>query len=221
LFSKINHFIYNYILNYILILIYKLKVNQNKMASNSNNELSEKLLKEINNSLKDDVNLYVKFLTFIANKERSNQLIKILDNILDTNPNIFKKTVKSIAIDAVKALDNQEYIKILQELWNNYIFSADIKIETASLDLEKLVDFNKHNGPVIQYNLLRSLSKIPPESIGEVMSFIKTIAASSSKLAKICNSSVSLLKNAKQLQVTQVALLAVTSKSICIYVMCI
>jgi len=154
------------------------------MASNSNNEIPEKLLKEIDNSLNHDQNLYIKFLTYIAckDKEGSNQLIKILNHILDTNPNIFKQTVKSMAIDAVKALDNQEYIKILQELWNNYIFSADIKIETASLDLERLANLNKHNGAVIQYNLLRSLSKIPPESIGGVINFIKTVSSSSSKL---------------------------------------
>jgi len=179
------------------------------MASNSNNEIPEKLLKEIDNSLNHDQNLYIKFLTYIAckDKEGSNQLIKILNHILDTNPNIFKQTVKSMAIDAVKALDNHEYIKILQDLWNNYIVPADIKIETASLDFERLANLNKHNGAVIQYNLLRSLSKIPPESIGGVINFIKTVSSSSSKLTNICNSSVSLLKNAKQLQATQVVLL--------------
>jgi len=56
---------------------------------------------------------------------------------------------------------------------------------------------------------LRSLSKIPPESIGGVINFIKTVSSSSSKLTNICNLSVSLLKNSKQLQLTLVALLAV------------
>jgi hypothetical protein len=180
------------------------------MASNSShNEMSEKLFKEIDKCLKSDPYLYLKFLAYIACDD---QLIEILNHILNTNRNKFVEIIRLIAIEAENNLDHQEHIKILQELWNNYIVvSADLKIETASSDLKRFANLNKHkHGAVIQYNLLRSLSKIPPESIVELINSIEKITLRSSTLtADVYNSSVSLLENAKQSQIIQVALLGV------------
>ncbi len=178
---------------------------------NLNSELSEKLIKALDDALKPDYNLFLKLLSYIEgkNEQGSGTLVQILNYTLDNNPNNFKQTAVQMAKDAVKGLDDENYIKILQDIWTNYISTADIKTETICLDLERLVNLNQHNAPVIQYNLLRAFSKIPPESLGQVINLIETTCASSSILTSIANSSLTLFKSTKGSKMAHVALLSV------------
>jgi hypothetical protein len=174
-------------------------------------EIPEDLIQEIDRVLVSyDIKLYTKFLTFLANKPRedSANFIRILKHVLKNQPNHFEQTVKEMAKDAEKSLNDNVYIELMNSIWNNYIEPSDMKTQELALNLEKVIELNKCNGPVVQYNLARSLSKIPPDSLQKVIKGIEFICSKSPVLYGLSKNTIALLKDPKSNQLVNVTLLA-------------
>jgi hypothetical protein len=82
--------------------------------------------------------------------------------------NYFIETVKLLAEDAEKSVDNDEFEILMQTLWDNHLVKVKDS-KNPGLNLKLLIETNQNLLGSLQFNLITTLSNVPPETLRRVL----------------------------------------------------
>ena len=172
-------------------------------------KIPDKILEHLKAAIPDAMN-YSRFLVFLAT-DSNPKYIQVMEQALKEGINCFNQTVDLLLKDILETMDDTKFKNIMADIWQSHLVKIE-KSENPGVDLQLLLKNNQEILPTLQFNFIYALSKVPPNTLKEVM-------IATSQVAEFINPglgalvknqgemAIGLLKNGKQVAVALAAVM--------------
>ena len=173
------------------------------------NKIPDKILENLKTAIPDAMN-YSRFLVFLAT-DSNPKYFQVMEQALKEGITCFNQTVEFLLKDILKSLDDTKFKYIMADIWQSHLVKIG-KSENPCLDLQLLLQNNQEVLPTLQFNFIYALSKVPHNTLKEVMLTTSQVAECfkpglGALVKNQGEMTIGLLKNGKQVAVSLAAVM--------------